>query len=290
MYNTLRDLYTRKEFMFEKVNPSHPDKIADRIGGAIVDLGFKKQTNPIIAGECLIGHGDCHIILETSVAYEKKEVEDIVRRIAGDNFSLDLKICPQDIHLASNQSDDIRCGDNGIFKACMISEEEKRLTEIVTKLYKENPTDGKYIYDESQDTFIACQSNIATEKLREELSQYNFKNLIVNPLGDWTGGTNVDTGAANRKLGSDMGRAVTGGGLHFKDISKADVSINVYLHILANNLKLKEATCRCAIGDKTVIINEQELPYKKITSEALSYIQDEIGGFEKLAEWGLIRA
>ena len=29
--------------MFEKVNPSHPDKVADRIGGAIVDLGYKLQ-------------------------------------------------------------------------------------------------------------------------------------------------------------------------------------------------------------------------------------------------------
>ena len=26
--------------MIEKVNPKHPDKIADRIAGAIVDLGY----------------------------------------------------------------------------------------------------------------------------------------------------------------------------------------------------------------------------------------------------------
>ena len=29
--------------MFEKVNPKHPDKIADRIAGAIVDLAYKNQ-------------------------------------------------------------------------------------------------------------------------------------------------------------------------------------------------------------------------------------------------------
>ena len=28
--------------MIEKVNPCHPDKIADRIAGAIVDLAYKK--------------------------------------------------------------------------------------------------------------------------------------------------------------------------------------------------------------------------------------------------------
>lgn len=29
--------------MIEKVNPCHPDKIADRIAGAIVDLAYKKM-------------------------------------------------------------------------------------------------------------------------------------------------------------------------------------------------------------------------------------------------------
>ena len=42
--------------MFEKVNPMHPEKIADRIVGSIVDLSYKKADNPI-AVEVLIGHG-----------------------------------------------------------------------------------------------------------------------------------------------------------------------------------------------------------------------------------------
>ena len=29
--------------MTEKVNPAHPDKVADRIAGAIVDLAYKVQ-------------------------------------------------------------------------------------------------------------------------------------------------------------------------------------------------------------------------------------------------------
>ncbi len=32
-----------------------------------------------------------------------------------------------------------------------------------------------------------------------------YTHAEVNPLGDWTGGSCVDTGAVNRKLGSDMG-------------------------------------------------------------------------------------
>ena len=43
--------------MFEKVNPSHPDKVADRIAGAIVDLAYSIEKNPKIAVEVLVGHG-----------------------------------------------------------------------------------------------------------------------------------------------------------------------------------------------------------------------------------------
>lgn len=43
--------------MIEKVNPSHPDKIADRIAGAIVDIAYAQEANPRIAVEVLIGHG-----------------------------------------------------------------------------------------------------------------------------------------------------------------------------------------------------------------------------------------
>lgn len=52
--------------MIEKVNPSHPDKIADRIAGAIVDLAYTKEENPKIAVEVLIGHKHCYIVIETS--------------------------------------------------------------------------------------------------------------------------------------------------------------------------------------------------------------------------------
>ena len=51
--------------MIEKVNPSHPDKVADRIAGAMVDLAYNKEKNPKVAVEVLIGHGICHIIAES---------------------------------------------------------------------------------------------------------------------------------------------------------------------------------------------------------------------------------
>ena len=60
--------------MFEKVNPNHPDKVADRIAGAIVDLAYSKNENPKVAVEVLIGHGICNIIIESNVSF-KKEID-----------------------------------------------------------------------------------------------------------------------------------------------------------------------------------------------------------------------
>ena len=105
----------------------------------------------------------------------------------------------------------------------------------------------------------------------------------VNPLGDWTGGSDVDTGAVNRKLGSDMGDSVTGGGLHGKDLSKADVSVNIYAFLKAQETG-EPVEISCAIGDDKVDGKE----YSEIVQTAREYI-NALGGFERFAEWGLIR-
>lgn len=278
--------------MIEKVNPSHPDKVADRIAGAIVDLAYRKQDNPKIAVEVLIGHGNCHIIAETSVHLQDGEVDGIVQRILGEDTDVDYKEVPQDVHLAENQSKEIRCGDNGIFKGVPVSREEEKLSGFIRALYAELPTDGKFIYDEQTQTFIACQSNTNGYDL-EQMINFNIKGVqkvIVNPLGEWTGGTNVDTGATNRKLGSDMGRAVTGGGLHGKDLSKADVAVNIVCHMMAQETGL-EIEALCAIGDRSVLFRREDgesamVPYEKVVEKAGEYIKA-TGGFEKLAEWGL---
>lgn len=262
--------------MFEKVNPSHPDKIADRIAGAIVDLAYSKQDNPKIAVEVLIGHHECTVIVESSVSISKEEVYEIVIRICDVPFVLNYNCVPQDKKLATNQLNKLRCGDNGIFKGTPVTNEQRRLTELVSNLYDVCQTDGKYILDD--DKLIICQSCISTKHLRKLQPD-----AIINPLGDWTGGTLVDCGATNRKLGSDMGDSITGGGLHGKDLSKADVSVNIYAWLKAQTTG-KVVEISCAIGDETV----DNKPYEEIVEIARNYIKL-IGGFEKFAEWGLIR-
>lgn len=278
--------------MIEKVNPSHPDKIADRIAGAIVDLAYKKTKNPKIAVEVLIGHGACHTIIETNADIWPFQVDEIIERIAGVGIECDTKIVPQDKHLAENQSKEIRCGDNGIFKGVPTSQEEKTLSAYARMLYEKFSTDGKFIYDEKTDKLIICQSNATELQILKETTAGlgHVPQLIINPLGEWTGGTNVDTGATNRKLGSDMGRAVTGGGLHGKDLSKADVAVNIACHLMAQNEGL-EIEALCAIGDDAVEFRREDgekamMPYDEVVGMATDYIE-ELGGFEKLAEWGL---
>lgn len=276
--------------MFEKVNPSHPDKIADRIAGALVDYAYAETAKifeePRIAVEVLIGHGHCYVISETSVEIPQQFVRDTVHRIAGSlyspyDYSVLYREYKQDIQLEKNQEHGFRCGDNGIFKGVEVTKEEKELTDIVNWFYQKYPNDGKFILDKKK--LVICQSMLLPfeeDSIRQKFPDYE---IIINPLGFWTGGTKVDSGATNRKLGSDMGGSITGGGLHGKDLSKADVSVNIYCWLEAQRYH-QPIEYSCAIADDMI----GHLPYNEIVDIARNYIKD-IGGFEKFAEWGLIR-
>ena len=271
--------------MFEKVNPMHPDKVADRIAGAIVDMAYE-YTNPKVAVEVLIGHRKCFIIIESSVNFADSilqyRITEAVERISGRNDFEEIQIVyhPQDVELAKNQENGFRTGDNGIFKGVYTSDEESYLSEIAHIIYEKYPTDGKYILDYDSAKLIICQSCTDEKEIIHNLPAGMTQ--IVNPLGPWTGGIDVDTGATNRKLGSDMGRGVTGGGLHGKDLSKADVSVNIYAYLKAQETKHNVEICT-AIGDDTV----DGKPYSEIVKIAGDFIKSK-GGFEKFAEWGLI--
>ena len=312
--------------MFEKVNPSHPDKVADRIAGAIVDLCYTKSRDPKVACEVLIGHGECNIQVETSEQISAEDIEAIVSRIAGDGIETRALIVPQDIHLAANQQHGVKCGDNGIFRGVPPTHEQKLLTAIAASIYDKHPFDGKYLITDMYERWPSinggpdklsrvpggheltiCQSNAKTEDIQELIWTFFRKNKAstiptiidraqigtdmyfwtkdrINPLGEWTGGPNTDSGATNRKLGSDMGEGVTGGGLHGKDLSKADVSVNIWCYLESIRTG-HEVTACCSIGDESV----GGVPYAEIVEQARLYIHT-LGGFEKFAEWGLIRA
>ncbi len=310
--------------MFEKVNPQHPDKVADRIAGAVVDLCYRKSEQPKVACEVLIGHGECNVQVETSEQITQTDILAIVSRIAGKNIAVNALIVPQDHHLANNQRAALRCGDNGIFRGEPVMNEQRLLTNIAGDIYKRWPADGKYLVSDALLIFnparwfrilTICQSNLLQreyadlKQLLKEAEAEHYKNYIkpqgfpneefsydhiINPLGEWTGGPNVDSGATNRKLGSDMGNAVTGGGLNGKDLSKADVTLNILCHLYAQEYQCSTNTI-CSIGDEMVTVHcdrshdpQFTMSYSEAVARAKMYI-DSLGGFEKFSEWGLIR-
>ena len=323
--------------MFEKVNPCHPDKVADRIAGAVVDLGYAKsknrwsnessakldlstaegrqrwaQANPKVAVEVLLGHGKATVMIESSEDFREVEIEPIVRRLAGD-VTLDLHAVRQDALLAGNQEGAVRCGDNGIFRGCAPTYEQKVLTAMAASIYERWPYDGKYIINrkfwEEDPDYVSygvtvCQSHATQQEILMllnafEKSQFDAKGIVcpideytINPLGEWTGGPDVDCGATNRKLGSDMGEGVTGGGLHGKDLSKGDVSINIACYLKAVQSGQTVTAC-CSIGDEQVTFvyaggKTETVTFRDVVEMARLYILT-VGGFEKFSEWGLIR-
>ena len=304
--------------MFEKVSPAHPDKMCDRLAGAIVDLAYSKEKNPRIAVEVLAGHGKVFIIIETSLSREQlscAEIDPIVWRIFGNDVEINVTIVPQDPILAHNQDNAMRVADNGIFKGSAPTYEQKALTAIAASIYDKHPSDGKYIIQGSGRLaapvfdVTVCQSHLSKDEepdLRQHLiAGYHINgNIIINPLGEWTGGPDVDCGATNRKLGSDMGDGVSGGGINGKDLSKGDVSINIVAFLLAQRYGTQIEAC-CSIGDEHVTFNGYycaeafskglerlpiTMPFSDVVEMARLYILTDCNGsFEEFAKWGLIR-
>ena len=269
----------------EKVSPMHPDKIADRIAGALVDYCYTKEENPKCAFEVLIGHSSCFITGETSVSIPKEYVKETAERICKEKIDkFEYVEVPQDVELAKNQSKDIRCGDNGVFAGFPMPNIHTKAYAICKILYAQYPTDGKIVLNEETNDLTVCWSNAKNEDIKK-LMKVATK---INPIGEWTGGINVDTGVTGRKLASDfygIEYPLGGGTIHGKDLSKADTSVNIYCFIKAQETG-KEQKAICSIGDKQVNINGDLVDFADIVKVAREYVQ-KLGGFEKLAEWGL---
>lgn len=269
----------------EKVSPMHPDKIADRIAGALVDYCYKMEENPKCAFEVLIGHSACFVTGETSVHVPEEMVKSIAERISGELLKEFRYIeVPQDPILALNQQKNIRCGDNGVFAGFPMPLVHQRALNICKALYEHHPYDGKIVLNQETGDLTICWSNTMTSEIKKIIPDATS----INPIGPWTGGIDVDTGITGRKLASDfygIEFPLGGGTMHGKDLSKADCSVNIYCYMLAQATHTEQKAI-CSIGDEFVNINGTMVPFSDIVSKAREYIKN-IGGFEKLAEWGL---
>ena len=281
--------------------------MCDRLAGAIVDLAYSKEHDPRIAVEVLAGHGKVFVIIETSLSREQlscAEIDPIVWRIFGNDVEINVTIVPQDPILSHNQDNAMRAADNGIFNGVPPTHEQKLLTAIAASIYEQHPFDGKYIIQgkgrlAAPDFDVTiCQSHLSRgqePELREHLKNaYGIHLPTINPLGEWTGGPNTDSGATNRKLGSDMGDGVTGGGLMGKDLSKCDVSVNIVCFLKAVHSG-QVVTAICSIGDENVTFQyaggkTETETFADVVEQARLYVLTDCGSFEKFSMWGLVRA
>jgi S-adenosylmethionine synthetase len=172
--------------------------------------------------------------------------------------------------------------------------EEKKIKERLDELIEKE----KRIAREMRGLNLTiCQSHAEEKEIRDflnsKLSTLNYQ-LKVNPLGPWTGGIDVDCGCTNRKLGSDMGDGVSGGGINGKDLSKGDVSINIVAFLKAVQSGQTVTAC-CSIGDEQVTFQyangrRETETFADIVEMARLYILTDCNGsFETFSEWGLIR-
>ena len=108
----------------------------------------------------------------------------------------------------------------------------------------------KSLLEENKDLTI-CWSNTTNEQIKD----LEPEATAINPIGEWTGGTHVDTGITGRKLASDFYgvlQPLGGGTMHGKDLSKADCSVNIYCFLKAQETG-EAVELSCAIGDDEVI-------------------------------------
>ncbi|MBR2840210.1 methionine adenosyltransferase domain-containing protein [Candidatus Saccharibacteria bacterium] len=229
----------------ESVSPKHPDKLCDQISDAILDAYLREDPDARIAAEACGGHGVVFVTGEITSKADGIDIEQIVRRIAGDDLEVHTKIVKQSPEIAQGV-DTGGAGDQGIMIGYACDETPEMLPKEVVLarrlnqfIYEKHPYDGKtqitIAPDGSIASIVASFQNVPKSELeqlvREFIATKELKGkleLHINPAGDWhQGGFDADTGLTGRKLIVDNygPRIAIGGGCYSgKDPSKVDRS------------------------------------------------------------------
>ncbi len=233
----------------ECVTPKHPDKMADQISDAILDVCLSTDPKSRVAIEVLGGHGKVYVVgeLTSELGFREVDVKEAVKRITGKDLEVEINVVSQSPEIA--QGVDIGgAGDQGIMigYACndneaMIPQEMYLARSLCKHIFDKYPYDGKTqitLNEEGKITaIVASFQNVSKDDLfsivqvwieeRKEAIASRM-NLFCNPAGDWSlGGFDADTGLTGRKLMVDnYGPQISIGGGAFsgKDSTKVDRS------------------------------------------------------------------
>ena len=221
----------------EFVSQKHPDKICDFIADSILDAYLEGDKNSRVAVEVMGGHKLITINGEVTSKVELN-IEDIVRKIVGEDYKVTSNIVPQSITI--KQGVDIGgAGDQGVMKGYATNETPEYLPleyvlarDLCKKIFEVYPYDGKtQVTTENGKvkTVVASFQNTKSDKLLELVkSIISADEYLINPSGEWMqGGFDGDTGLSGRKLVVDnYGPEISIGGGSFsgKDFTKVDRS------------------------------------------------------------------
>ena len=305
----------------ESVSPKHPDKLCDQISDAILDAYLAKDPNARVAAEACGGHGVVFVTGEITSTADDINIEEIVKRIAGNDVEVHTKIVKQSPEIAQGV-DTGGAGDQGIMIGYATDETPEMLPkEVVISrnlnefIYDKYPYDGKTQVTIAPDgtigSIVASFQNVPKAELEAMVKEFIAANnlegkleLHINPAGDWNqGGFDADTGLTGRKLIVDnYGPAVAiGGGCYSgKDPSKVDRSA-AYMarRIAVDYLKKRNAhevlvRLAYAIGyaeplEKTVIIDgkpEEIEGYDLTPNGIIKYLDLKRPIYEETARYG----
>lgn len=290
---------------FELVLRGHPDKVCDRVSQAICDSN-KGGRNAI---ECMWGNNLFVISGETDYQWDTKKLTKLVKDLLINEIGLTTTEA-SGIEILNNlniQSPEINeivgengTGDNGIYfggyhkvYSPVIAKMKEMCNALTAKVLKEwgYRTDGKFIFHVTPKGEITDLTlNIASFKNKkvDETALVAFihtftgptTSIEINPKGAWHKCFGfADCGLTGRKLACDgtCGLFSHGGGAMFgKDISKADVTIPLYLTLLAKYQNKGKRVCTFSassiIGDEMIDVYKDDKFFAKIPFSSMKSI------------------